>query len=95
MLTLVRIQLGPPHFLRFNMQSLVETNLHVELVFKLVCPCSSVVEHTLGKGEVTSSILVTGFGLNPFVDIRSIYPLKQKSSIPIVLALCWSLRTEF
>ena len=23
-------------------------------------PCSSVVEHTLGKGEVTSSILVTG-----------------------------------
>lgn len=25
------------------------------------CPCGSVVEHTLGKGEVTSSILVTGF----------------------------------
>gem|GEM_PF-2003134 len=25
-----------------------------------ICPCSSVVEHTLGKGEVTSSILVTG-----------------------------------
>ena len=24
-------------------------------------PCSSAVEHTLGKGEVTSSILVTGF----------------------------------
>ena len=24
------------------------------------CPCSSVVEHTLGKGEVTSSNLVTG-----------------------------------
>ena len=24
------------------------------------CPCGSVVEHTLGKGEVTSSILVTG-----------------------------------
>ncbi len=24
-------------------------------------PCGSVVEHTLGKGEVTSSILVTGF----------------------------------
>lgn len=23
-------------------------------------PCGSVVEHTLGKGEVTSSILVTG-----------------------------------
>jgi hypothetical protein len=27
-----------------------------------LCPCGSVVEHTLGKGEVTSSILVTGFG---------------------------------
>ena len=26
-----------------------------------MCPCSSVVEHTLGKGEVTSSILVKGF----------------------------------
>ena len=26
-----------------------------------ICLCSSVVEHTLGKGEVTSSILVTGF----------------------------------
>lgn len=25
------------------------------------CPCGSVVEHTLGKGEVTSSILVMGF----------------------------------
>lgn len=25
-------------------------------------PCSSAVEHTLGKGEVTSSILVMGFG---------------------------------
>ena len=24
------------------------------------CPCSSVVEHSLGKGEVTSSILVMG-----------------------------------
>ena len=24
-------------------------------------PCSSAVEHTLGKGEVTSSILVMGF----------------------------------
>jgi hypothetical protein len=27
----------------------------------IVRPCGSVVEHTLGKGEVTSSILVTGF----------------------------------
>ena len=27
----------------------------------LYCPCSSVVEHTLGKGEVMSSILITGF----------------------------------
>ena len=27
-------------------------------------PCGSVVEHTLGKGEVTSSILVMGFYLN-------------------------------
>ncbi len=26
------------------------------------CPCSSVVEHTLGKGEVMSSILITGLG---------------------------------
>ena|GEM_PF-1750549 len=25
-----------------------------------ICLCGSVVEHTLGKGEVTSSILVTG-----------------------------------
>ena len=29
-------------------------------------PCSSVVEHTLGKGEVTSSILVTGFAVKPY-----------------------------
>ncbi len=28
---------------------------------KAECPCGSVVEHALGKGEVTSSILVTGF----------------------------------
>jgi hypothetical protein len=28
------------------------------------CPCGSVVEHTLGKGEVISSILITGFFLN-------------------------------
>ena len=27
----------------------------------LASPCGSVVEHTLGKGEVTSSILVKGF----------------------------------
>ncbi len=27
------------------------------------CPCSSVAEHTLGKGEVMSSILITGFQL--------------------------------
>jgi hypothetical protein len=32
------------------------------------CPCGSVVEHTLGKGEVTSSILVTGFGLENIYD---------------------------
>ena len=29
-------------------------------VYNHICPCGSVVEHTLGKGEVTSSILVTG-----------------------------------
>ncbi len=28
---------------------------------KYKCPCGSVVEHTLGKGEVASSILATGF----------------------------------
>lgn len=29
--------------------------------FRPICPCGSVVEHTLGKGEVISSILITGF----------------------------------
>jgi hypothetical protein len=37
----------------------------IDLIFSfsllIVRPCGSVVEHTLGKGEVTSSILVTGF----------------------------------
>jgi hypothetical protein len=28
------------------------------------CPCGSVVEHTLGKGEVVSSILTTGLSHN-------------------------------
>ncbi len=32
------------------------------------CLCSSVVEHTLGKGEVTSSILVKGFYILYFVQ---------------------------
>jgi hypothetical protein len=31
-------------------------------------PCSSAVEHTLGKGEVTSSILVTGFLISQWVQ---------------------------
>ena len=35
----------------------------------IFCPCGSVVEHTLGKGEVTSSILVTGFVKQAIVSI--------------------------
>ena len=45
--TLVQIQLGPYSQKR--------------RFLPLFRPCGSVVEHTLGKGEVTSSILVTGF----------------------------------
>jgi hypothetical protein len=39
------------------------------------CPCSSAVEHTLGKGEVTSSILVMGFRLKELQLERRIEPI--------------------
>jgi hypothetical protein len=39
----------------------------------MIRPCGSVVEHTLGKGEVTSSILVTGFISNLFLEWVLLY----------------------
>jgi hypothetical protein len=36
------------------------------------CPCSSVAEHSLGKGEVASSILAMGsIGVDLNLDIKS------------------------
>jgi hypothetical protein len=40
------------------------------------CPCGSVVEHTLGKGEVMSSILITGF-CNSFVSFLFLNGFKE------------------
>ena len=37
-----------------------------------VSPCSSAVEHTLGKGEVMSSILIMGFKLKALPEKGSI-----------------------
>ena len=73
MLTLVRIQPGPPsafanvNCANFNRASF---NRKSRELAQSCCPCGSVVEHTLGKGEVTSSILVMGFLKNLQLNLQ-------------------------
>ena len=56
-------------------------------------PHGSVVEHSLGKGEVTSSNLVEGLTYNPFLERVLLYlgiPYLDLDSIPVfVLGQCF------
>lgn len=47
---------------------------------KLICPCGSVVEHSLGKGEVTRSIRVMGTSFFSYILSRDVETLIYKGS---------------